>query len=95
MATVSEQETTVTGYRKGDRPGYHIWTADPVHMRTLDKRVADDRAVPMNRGEDWAEYWVSADLYDPMGGFKRSKPKLSTEERVARGERLRRARGLA
>lgn len=85
----NERETTVTGTR---RDGYHIWTNDPVHIRGFDKRVENGQARVHRRYVDAVQYFVEAEHYDPIKGFKRARPLLSDAERAARGERLRNAR---
>lgn len=91
MASVPEQETTVTGFRKGSDSGWLIWTADPVHIRGLDKRAANGQVTVIGRGEDWAQYSVDAAAYDPLKGFRRAV-NLSDAERARRAERMERVR---
>lgn len=82
MASIDEQETTVTGHRKNG--GYVIYSADPVHLNKLRK---DKRAVETKTGEDWAQFEVSAADFDPITGFKR-KSTMSDEHKQAAAERL-------
>lgn len=94
MASMEEQETTVTQIRNGDTS---VYTANPVHIRALDKRVAEGKATVRRT---WAiedrvearEYTVPAGGFDPLKGFKRTGTPRTPEQRKADGERLRLAR---
>lgn len=90
MAIREEQETTVTGNRK--EGVYYVWTADPVHIRKFDAAVEDGRISVTKRGEDWAEFEVSAEFYDPARGLKQKRKPMSEERRAAVAERFAKAR---
>lgn len=83
MATMHEQETTVTSTRGDDY--VYIYTANPWHIAKLDK---DDRATVTSRSTDpeepWANYRVATQHWNPLGGFKR---RLSDEQRAEMSRR--------
>lgn len=83
MATLEEQETTVTQIRNG---GTSIYTANPVHIRKLEKEPRAVRVrVWMEDGKiDAAQYEIEAGQFDPVKGFKRATKPLSDEERAKR-----------
>lgn len=87
MASMIEQETTVTGVR-GDGLVY-VYTTNPVHLRRLRK---DDRATEIMGGYDWGNFTIPAEAFDPLKGFRRKGRVMSDEERAAASDRLARAR---
>lgn len=89
MATMDEQETSVSQTRNSETL---IWTANPVHMRALRKRVAEGRAVERKTWDDAAEFIIPLSEFDPLKGFKRKGKPMSPEQREAAAERLRNAR---
>lgn len=91
MASLIEQETTVTQLRNGDT---NIWTANPVHLRALRKRVTENRASETRTWEDAAEFTIPNAEFDPLKGFRRKGKPMSDEQRQAASERLKNARSL-
>lgn len=91
MASLIEQETTVTQLRNGDT---NIWTANPVHLRALRKRVTENRATETRTWEDAAEFTIPNAEFDPLKGFRRKGKPMSDEQRQAASERLKNARSL-
>lgn len=89
MATLDEQETTVTQVRNGDT---NIWTANPVHLRALRKRVAEGRATETRTWEDAAEFLIPLSDFDPLKGFRTKRKPMTDEQRQAAAERLKNAR---
>lgn len=87
MATLDEQETTVTAVRNGS--AVYVYTANPVHLRRLRK---DDRATEVSGGDDWGNFTIPSSSFDPIKGFKRARRPLTDEQREAASERLRAAR---
>lgn len=87
MIPRAEQETTVTAERNGTV--VRIWTSNTTHLRKLRN---DARATEVSGDEDMGTFTVPAGLFDPIRGFKRKGRTLSPEERMAAGERLRKAR---
>lgn len=83
MATMQEQETTITSCRGEDF--VHIYTANPFHIAKLDK---DDRAIfqsgDRTGAEPWATYKVASENWNPLGGFKR---RVSEEQRLIMSQR--------
>lgn len=86
MASREEQETVISWLR-GDKA--RIYTAYPPHLRRL---RAEDRAIELRGGEDWAEFEVEAGAFNPLTGFKRKTRPMTEEERQAASDRLRKAR---
>lgn len=86
MATREEQETTVTFLRGTFTT---VYTANPVHLRRLRK---DPRATEVAGGEDWGQFTIPEELFDPLKGFKRSRAPMTEEQRKVAAERLRAAR---
>lgn len=86
MATLEEQETTVTQLRNGDTS---IYTANPVHLRALRKKVAEGRVVESRTWEDAATFTIPHSEFDPLKGFKRRSAPLTEEQREARAEAFR------
>lgn len=82
MATLDEQETTVT-YTRADNV-VRIYTAVPRHIRAL---RGNDRATETRSGDDWAEFTVPATEFDPVKGFKR-RVTMSDEQRQAASDRM-------
>lgn len=76
-----EQETTVTQLR-GDRT--RIYTSNPTHLHRL---RADSRATEIAGGVDYGFFYVEANLFDPLIGFKR-RVNMTAEQRAATGARL-------
>lgn len=94
MASMEEQETTVTQVRNGDTS---IYTANPVHIRALDKRVAEGKATvkrtwTIEDRVEAREYTVPAGTFDPIRGFKSSRKPLTDEQKAALAARLEHAR---
>lgn len=86
MATMDEQETTVTAART-DAVVY-VYTSQAKHVRRME---ADDRFTRREGdGETWGNYSIAASQFDPLKGIKR-RP-MSEEQRAAAVERLREAR---
>lgn len=85
MATLEEQETTVTQLRNGDT---NIWTANPVHIRALRKKVEEGRATEVRTWEDASEFLIPNADFDPLKGFKRRSAPLTDAERAARRTRF-------
>ena len=85
MATKEEQETTVTW--AADR--VVIYTAVPKHLRRL---RGDGRATEISGGEDWGSFEISSGVFDALNGFKRTRKKLTPEQREAAAKRLKNAR---
>lgn len=86
MTSLDEQETTVTWCRANDV--IYIYTSNVVHLRALRKRTDIEEVMG---GDDWGDFRVSTEVYDPLKGFKRKRT-LTDEQRAAAGERLRKAR---
>jgi hypothetical protein len=94
MTALDEQETTVTQLRNGDT---RVWTANPVHIRALNKRVEEGRA---SRERQWhvdgvveaAEYVIPNAEFDPLKGFKTKRKPLTEDQRAALADRLTAAR---
>ena len=82
MATVSEQETTVT-YDRQERV-YRVWSSFTPHINRYKK---DERAKLVREGEDFAEFTISDSDFDITKGFKR-KVRMTDEQRAAAGARL-------
>jgi hypothetical protein len=90
MTAMDEQETTVTQLRNGDT---RVWTANPVHIRALNKRVGEGRA---SRERVWhvdgvveaAEYVIPNAEFDPLKGFKTKRKPLTDEQRTELANRL-------
>lgn len=94
MTAMEEQETTVTQIRNGDTL---IYTANPVHIRALDKRVAEGRATlrrtwTVENRVEAREYSIPAGTFDPLKGFKQTRKPLTEEQRAALAARLEHAR---
>lgn len=89
MATMDEQETSVSQTRNSETL---IWTANPVHLRALRKRVTEGRAVERKTWNDAAEFVIPLSEFDPLKGFKRKGKPMTPEQREAAAERLRNAR---
>lgn len=83
MATMDEQETTVTQLRNQET---RIYTANPLHLRRLRK---DDRATEVRGGDGWGEFVIPNELFDPLKGFKRKTKPLTEEERAKRAAHFR------
>lgn len=82
MAAFIETETTVAGVQAD---GYYlIGTNREKHITRLHKEVANGRAEVVRDTPDWLEVRVSADVFDPLTGFKKQ---LSEETRKAMSER--------
>lgn len=79
--TLDEQETTVTQIRNGDTL---IYTANPVHLRALRKRVAEGRATERDGNDTYGNFVIPNAGFDPLKGFKRQAKPLSDEERQRR-----------
>ena len=88
MASMEEQETTVTQLRNG---GTSIYSANPVHIRKLEKEPRAERVkVWMEDGRiDAAQYEIAAGDFDPLKGFKQRRRPLTEEERAKRAETFR------
>jgi len=94
MTAMEEQETTVTQIRNGDTS---VYTANPVHIRALDKRVEEGKATVRRT---WAiedrvearEYLIPAGGFDPLKGFKHTRKPLTDEQKAALAARLEHAR---
>ena len=91
MAIMDEQETSVSQPRNSDTL---IWTANPVHLRALRKRVSEGRATERKTWPDAAEFLIPLSEFDPLKGFKRKGKPMTTEQRQAAAERLKNARSL-
>lgn len=87
MTSMEEQETTVTHIRGEER--VLVYTANVVHLRALRK---NPRAVQYAGGDDWGSFWIAAEDFDPLKGFRRVKRELTPEQREAAVERMRLAR---
>lgn len=87
MATLDEQETTVTYVRSDDV--VRVYTANPAHLRRLRK---DDRATEIDGGGDWGNFTIPTAMYDPMRGFKSRRKPLTPEQREQAAQRLTAAR---
>lgn len=79
--TLDEQETTVTQIRNGDTL---IYTANPVHLRALRKRVAEGRATERDGDDTYGNFVITNADFDPLKGFKRQAKPISDEERQRR-----------
>lgn len=89
MTAMSEQETTITQIRGGQ---FHVYTANPAHLRALRKRVAAGRATE-TRGDDETGFFViPASEFDLMRGFRTKRKPMTPEQRAKSAERLKRAR---
>lgn len=86
MASMEEQETTVTQLRNGDTI---IYSANPVHIRALRKKVAEGRVVESRTWEDAATFTIPHSEFDPLKGFKRRSAPLTEEQREARAAAFR------
>lgn len=86
MASLDEQETTVTQLRNGDT---NIWTANPVHLRALRKRVTESRATETRTWEDAGEFVIANADFDPLKGFRQRRKPLSDEEKQKRAAAFR------
>lgn len=86
MTARDEQETTVTVGR--DDELVHIYTSNTVHLRKLRK---EPRATEIRGGEEWGQFTVPADQFNPISGFKR-RGSMTEEQRQAASARLRAAR---
>lgn len=83
MALREETETTVSGVLAD---GYLlIGTNRTKHISRLDKEVLEGRAVLVKAVDEWREYKVSADDFDPLTGFKK---RVSESTRVAMAKRM-------
>lgn len=82
-----EQETTVSAGRTDEY--VQIWTSNIVHLRALRK---DSRVKEVYGSEEYGQFEVSAEVYDPIKGFKRASRKMTEEQRAAASERLAKAR---
>jgi len=86
MTAMEEQETTVvTQIRNGDPL---IYTANPVHIRALDKRVAEGRATvrrtwTVEDRVEAREYSIPAGTFDPLKGFQADSQARETASRIA------------
>lgn len=89
MATLEEQETTVTQLRNGDT---NIYTANPVHLRALRKRVEEGRGEERKTWEGAAEFIFPHAEFDPLKGFKSRRKPLTDEQKDALRVRLQSAR---
>lgn len=87
MATMAEHETTVTAGR--EEAWVRIYTANPVHLRRLRK---EKRAIEVAGGEDWGQFTIPSDQFDPLKGFKRASRPMTDEEKTAAAARLAAAR---
>lgn len=83
MATLDEQETTITFGR--NEPVARIYTSDFRHLRKLRD---DDRATEVRGGEDWAEFTVPMEQVNPLKFFKAARKPMTDEQRAAAAERL-------
>jgi hypothetical protein len=81
MATLEEQETTVTQLRNGDT---NVYTANPVHLRALRKRVEEGRGEERKTWEDAAEFIFPHSEFDPLKGFKTRRKPLTDEQKEQR-----------
>lgn len=84
MATLDEQETTITFGRT--EPVAHIYTSDARHLWRLRE---DDRATETDGGEDWGNFTVPMDRVSPLKFFKAKRAPMSDEQRQAASDRLR------
>lgn len=87
--TLDEQETTVTQLRGGDTL---IYTANPVHLRALRKRVAEGRATERDGDDTYGNFVIPNADFDPLKGFKQKRKPLTEEQRTALATRLEHAR---
>lgn len=87
--TLDEQETTVTQLRNGDT---YVYTANPIHLRALRKRVAEGRATERDGDETSGNFLIPNTDFDPLKGFKQKRKPLTEEQRSALATRLERAR---
>ena len=87
MTSREEQETHVSAPKVGGVT--YFYTTDPVHLRKLRK---DPRVTERSGGEDWGNFAIPSDQYDPLKGFKRAPRRLTDEQRAAAADRLAAAR---
>lgn len=83
MATLDEQETTITFGRT--EPVARIYTSDARHLWRLRE---DDRATETDGGEDWAIFTVPTSQVNPLKFFKTKRAPMSDEQRQKNAERL-------
>jgi len=90
MTAMEEQETTVvTQIRNGDPL---IYTANPVHIRALDKRVAEGRATvrrtwTVEDRVEAREYSIPAGTFDPLKGFQAdSEPRVQDADHTPQSQ---------
>ena len=82
MATLEEQETTVTQLRNGDT---NLYTANPGHLRALRKRVEEGLGEECKAWEGAAEFIFPHAEFDPLKGFKsRRKPRTDEQKEQRR-----------
>lgn len=86
MASIDEQETTVSQPRAGL---IHIYSTVPAHLRRL---RSEERAREISGGEDYGTFEVAESDYDALTGFRKRMRPMTDEQRKAAGERLKRAR---
>ena len=86
MASMEEQETTITQLRNGDTI---IYSANPVHLRALRKKVAEGRVVESRTWEDAATFTIPHSEFDPLKGFKTRRKPLTDEQREAKAAAFR------
>lgn len=87
--TLDEQETTVTQLRNGDT---YVYTANPVHLRALRKKVTEGRAIERDGDETQGNFLIPLSEFDPLKGFKRRGTPMSPEQKEANAARLAQAR---
>ena len=87
MTTMSEQETTITQLRNGDT---YVYTANPIHLRALRKRVSEGRATERRGDAESGDFIIPNAEFDPLKGFKRKSAPLSDAERERRREAFKR-----
>lgn len=76
MVSKTETETSVVyDHIEGV---YRVWTNYRPHIAKFDR---EDRALVVDRGEDWAQYLVPANQFDIRKGFK-SRRTYTAEERA-------------
>ena len=85
MPSRAEQETTVTQLRGGDT---YVFTANPVHLRALRKRVEAGTVTERSGDDVSGEFIIPAGLFDPLKGFKRRSRPMTDAEKSAAAERL-------
>lgn len=87
MISKEEQETTVT-YNAADKI-VHIYTSIP---RDLERLREYPSAYELVGDEDAGTFYIPVEDFQPLNGFKRTRKKMTPEQREAQAARLEVAR---